>query len=194
MDQMSFLQLIAEEIAFVGPLSKTHRCGGLPLNGGPPMNFQHLFMAAPLALVLHGSGEANAGKIVEGAGTVACVSDKWDVKEPEKGHKLIDYGGRCVFIPNDTAAEKATQECAGNFEYMPDGSYEANGTCTHTFKSGDKRFHKWEEGTHIRERGRFTITGGTGKLEGVRGSGTYALDELTDTLQGGTYTEKVELP
>ena len=58
------------------------------------MNFQNLFMAAPLALFLYGTGEANAGKTVEGAGTVAYVSDKWDVKEPEKGHKLIDYGGR----------------------------------------------------------------------------------------------------
>jgi hypothetical protein len=153
-----------------------------------------LLTAVTAAVIAIGHGDANAGKTTEGAGAVACVSDKWDVKEPEKGHKLIDYGGRCVFIPNEAAAEKATQECVGSFEYMPDGSYKANGTCTHTFKNGDKRFHAWEEGTHIKERGRFTITGGTGALEGIRGSGTYALDELTDTLQGGTYTEKVELP
>jgi hypothetical protein len=135
-----------------------------------------------------------AGTLSERAGAIACVSDKWDVKEPTTGHKLIDYAGRCVFIPSDAAAEKATQDCIGKFEYMPDSSYQGRGTCTHTLKSGDKRFHSWEEGTHLKERGRFTITGGTGKLEGVRGSGTYALDELTDTLQGGTYTEKIELP
>jgi hypothetical protein len=158
------------------------------------MNLRQLIVVVPAAVFVFGNGAAIAGNTVEGAGAVACVNDKWDVNEPEKGHKLIVYAGRCVFIPNDAAAEKATQDCAGNFEYMPDGSYKASGTCTHTFKSGDKRFHKWEEGTHIKERGRFTITGGTGKLDGVRGSGTYALDELTDSLQGGTYTEKVELP
>ena len=158
------------------------------------MTSKRLFAPISAALLVLGIGPASAGKTVEGAGAVACVSDKWNVSEREKGHKLIDYAGRCVFIPNDVAAEKATQECAGNFEYMPDGSYKGNGTCTHTFKNGDKRYHTWEEGTHIKERGRFTITGGTGKLDGVRGSGTYALDELTDTLQGGTFTEKVELP
>lgn len=158
------------------------------------MKFQPLFLAVPAALLVLGSEIARAGNVVEGAGAIACVSDKWDVKEPEKGHKFIDYAGRCIFIPGDAAAEKATQECVGKFEYMPDNSYKASGTCTHTFKGGDKRFHAWEEGTHIAERGRFSITGGTGKLDGVQGSGTYALDELTDTLQGGTYTEKVELP
>lgn len=158
------------------------------------MTLKRLFVVVPAALFTLGIGAANAGKVVEGAGAVACVNDKWNVSEPEKGHKLIDFAGRCVFIPNDAAAEKATQECAGKFEYMPDGNYKASGTCTHTFKSGDKRYHNWEEGTHIKERGRFTITGGTGRLDGVRGSGTYTMDELTDSLQGGTYTEKVELP
>lgn len=190
---MSFLQLIAEEIPFVEPSRKAQSFCAIHCSEVIPMKFQTLSLALPAALALGGQ-IAHAGKIVEGAGAIACVSDKWDVKEPEKDHKFIDYAGRCVFIPSDVAAEKATQECVGNFEYMPDNSYKASGTCTHTFKSGDKRFHAWEEGTHIKERGRFMITGGTGKLDGVRGSGTYALDELTDTLQGGTYTEKVELP
>jgi len=151
-------------------------------------------VAAPALLLVICGPAAGAERTAEGSGAIACITDTWNVKEPETGHKFIDYAGRCIFIPSDAAADKATQECVGKFEYMPDNSYKANGTCTHTFKSGDKRFHAWEEGTHIKERGRFTITGGTGKLDGVKGSGTYALDELTDTLQGGTYTEKVELP
>lgn len=191
---MSFLQLNAEVLPFVAPSRKEHSFRAILFSEAFPMKIHSLSLAIPAALLLFDGQIARAGNIIEGAGAIACVSDKWDVKEPEKGHKFIDYAGRCVVIPRDAAAEKATQDCTGKFEYMPDNSYKASGTCTHTFKSGDKRFHAWEEGTHLKERGRFTITGGTGKLDGVGGSVTYALDELTDTLQGGTYTEKVVLP
>ena len=34
------------------------------------------------------------------------MTDKWDEKEVEKGHKLVDYAGRCVAIPDDPAAPK----------------------------------------------------------------------------------------
>jgi hypothetical protein len=79
------------------------------------------------------------------------VSDKWDVKEPEKGHKLIDFAGRCVRIPDDPAAPKHTADCVGKFEYMPDKSYKGSGTCTYTFKGGDKLNISWEEGSHLKE-------------------------------------------
>lgn len=191
---MHFLQLNAEVLAFVASVRKPHSFRVISYWEAILMKSHRLSLAVSATLLLIGGQTACAGNVIEGTGAIVCVSDRWAVREPETGHKLVDYAGRCVFIPSDAAAEKATQECSGKFEYMPDNSYRASGTCTHTFKGGDKRFHAWEEGTHIKERGRFAITGGTGRLEGLRGSGTYALDELTDTLQGGTYTEKVELP
>jgi hypothetical protein len=39
-----------------------------------------------------------------------------------------------------------------------------------------------------------TTTGGTGKYEGTSGGGTYFYENLTDTLAGGTYKGKFELP
>ena len=57
---------------------------------------------------------------------MACVIDKWDEKEPDKGHKLVDYAGRCVNIPDDPAAPKITEDCVGNYEYMPDGSWKGS--------------------------------------------------------------------
>ncbi len=71
------------------------------------MNLKHLFIAVPAALLVLGSGAANAGQTINEAGAIACVNDKWDEKEPEKGHKLVDYAGRCVCIPNDPAAPKS---------------------------------------------------------------------------------------
>ena len=43
-------------------------------------------------------------------GAVARVNDKWDEREPDKGHKLVDYAGRCLNIPDDPP--KATEMSA----------------------------------------------------------------------------------
>jgi hypothetical protein len=157
------------------------------------MKPKQLFLAVPAALLILGSGTANAGNTVDDAGAIACVNDKWEVKEPEKGHKLVDYAGRCVLIPDDAAAPKATEECVGKYEYMPDESWKGTGTCTNTYKGGDKISLTWEEGSHLKEYS-YKNTGGTGKYEGASGGGTYTLEELTDTLLGGKYKGKIELP
>ena len=55
------------------------------------MHLKHLFIAAPAALLILGSGAvANAGNTINDVGAIACVNDKWDEKEPEKGHKLVE--------------------------------------------------------------------------------------------------------
>ena len=55
------------------------------------MNLKHLFVAVPATLFILGNGAANAGQTINEAGALACVTDKWDEKEVEKGHKLVDY-------------------------------------------------------------------------------------------------------
>ena len=67
------------------------------------MTFAQLLLATSAALLILGSGAANAGQTINDVGAIACVNDKWDVKEPEKGHKLVDYAGRYVAIPDDPA-------------------------------------------------------------------------------------------
>src|SRR5262245_40481793 len=62
---------------------------------------------------------------------------------------------------------------------------EGRGTCTNTYKGGDKNSMTWEEGSHLKDY-TYTITGGTGKYEGATGGGTYIYENLTDTLSGGT--------
>ena len=94
------------------------------------MNFKHLFVAVPAALfvavppalLVLSNGVASAGETINEAGAIACINDKWDEKEVEKGHKLVDYAGRCVHIPDDPAAPFAT-DCVGKYEYMPDESW-----------------------------------------------------------------------
>jgi hypothetical protein len=94
------------------------------------------------------------------------VNDKWDETEPEKGHKLVDFAGRCVCVPDDPAAQKVAEDCVGKYEYMPDGSWKGAGTCTVYVKGGDKRYFNWEEGSHLKES-TYKYTGGTGQYEGA---------------------------
>jgi hypothetical protein len=95
------------------------------------MNLTHLFVTVPAALVILGNGAANAGQTINDVGAITCVNDKWDESEPEKGHKLVDYAGRCVDIPDDPAAPKVVGDCVGKYEYMPDKSWKGIGTCTY---------------------------------------------------------------
>ncbi len=158
------------------------------------MSCKHTFAAAAAAALFGlGNDVAYAGKTVEEAGVLVCVNDKWDEKEPEKGHKLVDYAGRCVAVPDDPAAPKYTEDCVGNYEYMPDESWKGSGTCTWNFKSGDKVTDTFEEGSHLKEYV-YKTTGGTGKYKGASGGGTYTMDSLSDTLMGGRFKGKMVLP
>ena len=157
------------------------------------MNPKQLLIAVPLTLLVFGNGAANAGKTIDDTGALACVTDKWDEKEPEKGHKLVDMTARCVAIPDDPAAPKYTEDCAGKYEFMPDESWKGTATCTWTFKDGDKAYDSFEEGSHLKES-TYKITGGTGKYEGASGGGTYLCENLTDVLCGGRYKGKMQLP
>ena len=157
------------------------------------MNLMQLFLAVPAGLFTLGTGAANADQTVDMAGAIACVNDKWTELEPEKDTSWPILSSRCVLIPNDPAQPKYTQDCVGKYEYMPDKSWKATGTCTNTYKGGDKRYETWEEGSHLKEY-TFKTTGGTGKYEGASGGGTYMYEGLTDTLFGGTYKGQLVLP
>ena len=105
------------------------------------MNLKQLCVAVPAALFIIGNGVAIAGQTVDVAGTIACVTDKRDEKEPDKGHKLVDAVMRCVVIPDDAALPKFVQDCVGKYEYMPDKSWKSAGTCNGDLKGGTRYRH-----------------------------------------------------
>lgn len=152
-----------------------------------------LLAAVPGVLLVIGTESAYAGEVVDEMGVFACATDKWAESELEKGHKLVEYAGRCVHIPNESAVPRTGEECVGNFEYMPDESWKGSGTCTVSMTDGTKRFYTWEEGSHLKEF-RYSVTGGGGKYHGASGGGTYTYENLTDSLSAGTYKGTLELP
>jgi hypothetical protein len=72
--------------------------------GENTMNFMHVLVASTAAFLILGSGSAKAGQTINEDSVITCVVDKWDEKEPEKGHKLVDYAARCIEVPDDHAA------------------------------------------------------------------------------------------
>jgi len=155
------------------------------------MTPKKILIAAALLVVTQVS--ANAGQSFEESGVLVCVTDKWEVKEPEKGHKLVDAAMRCGVVPDNLALEKYAQDCTGKYEYMPDGSWKSAGSCANSFKSGDKSYETWEEGSHLKEY-TYKKTGGTGKYAGASGGGTYMYEGVTDTVFGGRYKGQLILP
>ncbi|MGA8433519.1 MAG: hypothetical protein WB713_01735 [Methyloceanibacter sp.] len=84
------------------------------------MTLKRLLVAAPAALFILANWPANAGQTINEVGAIVCTNDKWEESEPDKGHKLVDYAGRCVDIPDDPAAPKSAADCVGKYEYMPE--------------------------------------------------------------------------
>jgi hypothetical protein len=148
------------------------------------MKFKRLFVAVPLVPSIFGAGASHAGQTLNEGGTIVCAMDKWDEKEPEKGHKLVDSTFRCLLIHDNPAGSKTTENCKGKYEYMPGGSWKGAGTCTDTYYGGDKIFVSWEEGSNLKPYV-YTKTGGTGRYQGVSGAGTYVYDNLTDNFTAG---------
>jgi hypothetical protein len=157
------------------------------------MKLKHIIIAAPAAFLVLGSCVAIAGKTVNEVGALVCVTDKYTEKELEKGHKLADWAGRCIGVPDNPAFEKSVEDCVEKYEYKPDQSWKGTGVCTRNFKSGDKITKAFEEGSHLKVN-TYNITSGTGKYQGAKGSGTYSCDSLNDTLCGGRFKDKIQLP
>jgi hypothetical protein len=157
------------------------------------MNPKHLCITMFAAVLIIGPNPLHAGQTINQAGVLAQVVDKWKETEVEKGHKLVEYAGRCVSIPDDPALPKVACDCLGKYEYMPDGTWKGSGTCTDTYKGGDKTYFTWEEGSNLKEYP-YKYTGGTGKFQGITGGGTYTYENLTDTLQAGRYKDTMALP
>jgi len=157
------------------------------------MNLKHVFVASTAAFLILGSGAAKAGQTINDVGAIACVNDKWNESEPDKGHKLVDYAGRCVNIPDDPAAPKATADCVGKYEYMPDKSWKGSGTCTYTFKGGDKLNDSWRRVRTSRNT-RTRIPVERANTKALVAAARTPLRELTDTLLGGKYKGTIQLP
>ena len=134
----------------------------------------------------------------ESTGKFAIVVDKWNPKEVE-GHTLVEYAGRGLGFPDDSAEPWVYGSYAGTYKFMPGGKWTGSGTGTETYEGGDTTTYTWEESSEFKEN-TYKYTGGTGKYEGASGSGTYTTTYDVSpgykpvTLQGCQYKDDIVLP
>ena len=139
------------------------------------MKFKQLFVALTAAIFILAVG-GKRGRDHKGYG---CYGLRERQVGREGARERTQAGRRCDALrPRSRRSAEPTisQDCLGNYEYMPDASWKGTGTCTDNYPEG-KISLSWEEGSHLKEC-TYTKTGGTGKYQGVKGGGTYMYQNL----------------
>ena len=101
---------------------------------GHIIKLKRIIIAVPAVFLVFSSCVAIA-KTINKAGALVCVTDKYTEKELEKGHKLADWVGRCVGIPDNSTAEMYTSDCIGNTSLSPTKAIRPLGAALSTSKA-----------------------------------------------------------
>ncbi|HLV85731.1 MAG TPA: hypothetical protein VKV39_02065 [Candidatus Sulfotelmatobacter sp.] len=118
--------------------------------------------------------------------TLHCPKPRALATEPagdEAGHMMTLEKSTCTWLtPFEMAGERATE--GGFVAFSEKGSTRAatNGTFVGSIASGDKFYISFRWATTYAEpsdrvKGYWEFTGGTGKLSGITGTGTYTANE-----------------
>lgn len=123
---------------------------------------------------------AVAGEKVRASAT--SVRTKWHSIEvgDAGGHTIAVYENKQVYVDAKTG-EKSTGINKGILDMnFKTGKGTVKGYTVRTFSNGDKMFVSYEGKPVGRghSKGTFTYTGGTGKLEGIKGAGTWESKRL----------------
>jgi hypothetical protein len=115
----------------------------------------------------------------------------------EEGHIILIFENATVFF-DEARGEKFTDRGVGFMDINPNKPAEMymTGYGVHTNKDGDKmtRSYKGKPVAKDQWKGVFTITGGTGKYEGVSGSGTWTSNRLTPKQSYVEVEGEMEMP
>ncbi len=134
------------------------------------------------------------GRLIENEGGMAFMA-------------AVIEGDLFIMTPQGPAPS-GVMACVGMFELEVDaGAQSGSGHCEFTAGDGAKAFATWScEGYHLVGcRGAFTLTGGTGRLEGLTGEGPVVMrsslqlvarnanDSVSGTAKGIAWWEKLDL-
>lgn len=117
------------------------------------------------------------------SGTVKCAKpdqfQKIDVGD-KPGHVMAISQGKCAWTkPMDIAGAQTKEDVGTNSMDMTDSGAETDGYVVGTLTSGDKFFVQtdgkdvYKDGKPQSTSGKWKFVGGTGKVQGIKGGGTY---------------------
>ncbi len=132
------------------------------------------------------------------SGTVQCgKSDEQHMLEvgDHPGHSLMISKGKCSWTkPMEIAGTQTKEDVGTNFDEVRGNKSQGHGYVVGTMANGDKMYVRIQgsstlkDGTVETAEGAWNFTGGTGKLKGVKGKGTYKGKGAAD----GSATYEVE--
>ena len=135
------------------------------------------------------------------SGTMKCpkpdVSQNIEVGDPA-GHVLVIEKGSCTWgVPFEMAGLKSTTSTVAYAVDVTATKYQVQGYIVISMDNGDKAYVRYQGMGSMKEgaftgEGTWSYTGGTGKLKGLRGKGTYkgsgTPDGASDSKVEGTYS------
>lgn len=146
-------------------------------------------------LLMAFAGSASAENHV--SGTSKCgkpdASQSIEVGD-QAGHMLLieKVSSSCTWsVPTEMAGLKSTAFAYAESVDITATKFQAHGYAVITMENGDKAYVRYQgmgsmtkEGTPAPSKGTWSYTGGTGKLKGLKGKGTFKTSENEAQLEG----------
>lgn len=151
-----------------------------------------LLFASALALTLSAFAQTKT------SGSLDC--DKWDASHvipiPDReGYSYVIGQNKCTWTkPIAIEGLEAKGFVNTVFDEVMGASVRITASGVTTYGSGDKSYTHSSEAIHAKamtSSGKWTVSGGTGKLHGIRGGGTYTC-KMKSTEPGSAYSWDVE--
>jgi len=151
-------------------------------------------IAAILAGIVGAAWHAGtaAAQMVKFEGVEAVtVADTPPVSFP-RGVAVSPYAGQGVLWTFDPRHPQngATADCSGTFTNGANGDVLGKGACSYTARDGSLLWVRWEGDD---QGGIWVYDGGTGKFDGVKGSGTYTRAAAGNGVAISHFTGQYEL-
>jgi hypothetical protein len=149
-------------------------------------------------LGLSGVGHVRAAEEQQSVDAFAAWQGRGQVYQtgPEAATFVGAFSGRLYLESGQGPLDAGYLTCPGMVEIsLRDGSQDAQGRCTITAEDGARVFAEWRcSGRHLTGcDGEFTLTGGSGRLEGIKGGGPMVvrsgLSEIVVGLPGNMVQE-----
>ena len=151
-----------------------------------------------LAILVSAGLAAGAAAQTKTSGTIQCTNSTDGPKPIDvgdaPGHMMGVGKSTCTWTkPMEIAGAKSKEGTSVSFDDMMGANYSGRGVHVSTMDSGDKIVVKFQGGGTITDgkladKGTWSYAGGTGKLKGIQGKGTYS----GKTNPDGTMTYQIE--
>ena len=145
---------------------------------------------------------ARAQNKVSGTAQCAKPDPRYAIEVGDQpNHSFIIFHGGCTWTsPLEIAGEKSKDHSGTVFQEASGNRANSRGSGVDTMENGDKFYIAWrglariKEGMLSAEEGTWSLTGGNGKLKGIKGKGTYKCTGSADGTATCEIVGEYELP